>query len=572
MWSVLVLALGLAACGGEDPLGPDAGTDAVPPDAYVDHSGPLFDPDRLIDVDIVLPAADWDALRVQSRSISTLFGSCLSQPFPDPFTYFRGSVTIDGTQVADVGIRKKGFLGSLDPDKPSLKIKFNEYVDGQRLLGLNSFTLNNSKQDPSFLRQCVTYQTFEAAGVPSSRCNFAHVTVNGADLGIFVHVEGGNKDFLRRTYADPDGNLYEGTLSDFRDGWTATFENKTNESSNDTSDLDAVVAALRLPDAELLAALDPIVDVDAFLTFWATEVLVTHWDGYAGNQNNFFAYLDPMTGKFRFHPWGADGTLNPGPNPFGGTGATAVQAQGILAHRLYLLPETRDRYIARLRSILDTAWNETTLLAYIDRIEDLIVPVADPTGSVGLAAAIEGVRDFVRTRRATIDGELASGPPAWTAPLPDPLCFEDIGTVSGTFQTTWGTIGAGDPFAAGTGTMVGTVEGNALQTVQVGATAGLDINADPQAGQIGVVAWLADGTAELAIFTVTPPSQIQPNTDLPIDWTITVGALYHYTPSPEAFELVGLFFDGTLHLDAAGQTPGATVTGSYTGTIIKSPF
>jgi len=569
----LLFAVAVTACGGGDDgqLGPDAAP--TPPDAYVDQSGPVFEPDHVVEVAIELPVADWDVLRVQTRSITSLFGNCLAGPFDDPFTYFDGSVTVDGTHFDEVGVRKKGFLGSLDPDRPSLKLKFDKYVSGQRFLGLKALTLNNSKQDPSFIRQCLSYQTFAAAGVPAPRCNFAHVTINGDDFGLFVNVEGGTKDFLRRAFDDPDGNLYEGTLSDFREGWTGTFELKTNETADDRTDLDALVAALEQPDSQLLAALDPILDVDEFLSFWATEVLVTHWDGYAGNTNNFFAYHEPRSGKFQFTPWGADGTFSGAQNPFGAGGSTAVQANALLARRLYLLPETRDRYIARLRAILANTWDETSLLAEIDRMEQLITPVATGGGVVAadLAGAIEAVRDVVRNRRTTIETDLAGGPPVWDSPLRDPPCFQSLGDISGTFQTTWGTIGAPDPFSAGTGTMAGTLDGVTLATTQVGSTAGLDTNAAPPANQIAIAAWLTDGTAELVALQIQPAA-FTPNTTLTIDLNVVFGAVYHFTPSTGAFDLVGLVGDGTVHLTNAGQTDGASVTGTYTGTVIRSPF
>ena len=86
--------------------------------------------------------------------------------------------------------------------------------------GLTRFTLNNAKQDPSYVNQCIGYDLFRAAGVPAPRCNFANVTVNGENLGLYVHVESVKKPYLRQYFASDEGNLYEGTLSDFRDGWT----------------------------------------------------------------------------------------------------------------------------------------------------------------------------------------------------------------------------------------------------------------------------------------------------------------------------------------------------------------
>lgn len=565
-WFVLLLALIVAACGGDDVAGDgDAGPE---PDAGGDPSAPYFDPDHIVEVEIELATDDWDQLRVQTRSISELFGTCLAEPFPDPFTYFPATVTVDGETLEDVGVRKKGFLGSLSTEKPSLKIKFNEYVPGQKLAGMKQLTLNNSQQDPSFLRQCLTYQTFAAAGVPASRCNFARVTVNGDDLGLFVHVEGGTKDFLERHFTDPEGNLYEGTLSDFRAGWTETFELKTNEALNDRSDLDPVIAALELPDSELLDALDPVVDIDQFMTFWAAEILTTHWDGYSGNANNFFAYHDPSTGKFSFFPWGVDGTFIPGSDPFGGT-PSSVQAVSLLPRRLYLHPETRDRYLATLEGLLDEVWDEAAMQDEIDRMEDLITPIAGGSGT-DLAINIDAVRDFVRDRRGMIESELAAGPPVWDAPLRDPPCFVTIGNLDGTVSTTWGTIGAPNPFLTGTGSLSGELEGSTLVVNQVGATAGNDTNADPPRSQIAQISQLGDGTALIVVFQIDPAA-FQPGT-LPIDWNTVLGVVYRYVPATGAFELVGLFSDGTLTLSQASMVDGQPITASFSGNVIRSPF
>ena len=68
-----------------------------------------------------------------------------------------------------------------------------------------------------------------------------------------------------------------------------------------------IFAALAKEDDELIDALSQVIDLNAFYTFWATEVLLGHWDGYAGNQNNFYIYGAPLDGgRFRFIPWGVD--------------------------------------------------------------------------------------------------------------------------------------------------------------------------------------------------------------------------------------------------------------------------
>jgi spore coat protein CotH len=299
---------------------------------WFDPTEAVFEPGRLLDVRILLDAENFETLRLQERNLFDLLGDedCLAEPFGSPFTYFPGSITVDGVPVEQVGVRKKGFLGSLSRGKPSLKVKFDEYVDGQRLSGLRRMTLNNAQQDPSYINQCLGYQLFSAAGVPAPRCNFAVVTVNDEPLGVYVHVESVRTRFLALHFDQNTGDLYEGTLSDFRPGWTGTFELKDDGPDAGGSILEDMVAALDAPDDELVETLEGLIDLDAFLTFWAMEVLVGHWDGYAGNTNNFFVYHDPTDDQLNFMPWGADALFG------GGQGAPAVAATSALARRLYL--------------------------------------------------------------------------------------------------------------------------------------------------------------------------------------------------------------------------------------------
>ncbi|MEE8409843.1 MAG: CotH kinase family protein, partial [Myxococcota bacterium] len=279
----IVAAAMLVACGSSTVAEPsDPPLQPRYPDPPVDRSAVVFEQDRILEVAIDIDPDDWDELREQTRSFSDVFGTnCLDAPPPRPFTYFPAQVTIDGELIEDVGARKKGFFGSLDTEKPSLKISFNEYRLGQRFAGMRRLTLNNSKQDPSYVKQCVGYDLFRKAGVPASRCNFAHVTVNGNDLGLYVHVEGIKKEMLRRYFPDTDGNMYEAALSDFRPDWINTWERKTNEHPDgpqfdDRSGLEAIVTALAADDAGLVAALAPLINLDDFYTFWAMEVLIAH--------------------------------------------------------------------------------------------------------------------------------------------------------------------------------------------------------------------------------------------------------------------------------------------------------
>jgi spore coat protein CotH len=206
---ILLLLLVLGGCGDTESSSvaenADAGVSSSP-DAGESDPGPdlteaMFQADHVLDIRIDMQQSDWDELRVQTRSFFDVLGtSCLMSPPPRPFTYFPATVTIDGEEVTQVGVRKKGFFGSLSDTKPSLKIKFSEYLPEQRFSGMKRLTLNNNKSDPSHIKQCIGYQLFAKAGVPAPRCSFANVTVNGTNLGIFTNVESIKKQFLARHF------------------------------------------------------------------------------------------------------------------------------------------------------------------------------------------------------------------------------------------------------------------------------------------------------------------------------------------------------------------------------------
>jgi hypothetical protein len=533
-----------------------------------DPSAALYDPEHLVEVEIELAEADWDELRFQTRDVEDiLFGEgCLDEPFGSPFTYFPATATVDGITLEQVGVRKKGFLGSLHEEKPGLKLEFDEYTPNQTAHGVKRMTLNNSAQDPAFVRQCLVYKLFNDAGIVASRCNFAHVVVNDRDLGVFINVEPVKKPFLARHFESDAGNLYEGTLSDFRVGWDATFEKKTNEIDPDYSDIQRVVEALEASDANVEDRVGEEVDFDEFLDFWATETLVAHWDGYAGNANNFFVYRDPGQARFVFMPWGVDGTLGVEE----AWGPHSVLAQGLMANRFYEIPSTRDRYRERLQVIMDDIWDEESLVAEIDRMEDLISPVADDFFVDDLPGAIEDVRAFVENRRAQIQPELDESPPVLEEPLRDSICFVANGDVNVSFSTTWNTLDSPDPFNTGTATVDATIDGQTLDILEIGAQAGMEVDEESgeDVAQIVVLAHLSDGNIA-AFFVGMAPDAFNTGTQ-ELGWTEAFGAVIHFDPNggEEDWEILGTIF-GELTLDEASMVEGGAVSGSFAGELFE---
>ena len=119
------------------------------------------------------------------------------------------TITFDGITVRQAGVRNKGAT-SLRPasGKLSFSIKFDELVPGQRLLGMKKLIVNNEVQDPTWVTELYTYDTFRRAGLPASRVAHAVVTFNGVPKGIYNLIEPVNGQFLARHWgaARSDGN------------------------------------------------------------------------------------------------------------------------------------------------------------------------------------------------------------------------------------------------------------------------------------------------------------------------------------------------------------------------------
>ena len=401
----------------------------------------LLDGSRVVPVEVALADDDWEALRRETRGPASLFAA---SP-PKKFTWHRGQATIDGVAIADVGVRKKGFFGSIDSARPSLIIDFNRFVPQEPVAGLGRLTLNNNKQDTSCVSQSLAYRLFRAAGVPAPRVGFAAVTVNGEPLGVYANVESIKKPFLARMFGADGGGLYEGTVADLVPGSLAKLEVETHDRFHPRLE---ELARLLAADGPLdLDAVGRLVDIEAFLSFQAVEALIGMWDGYTSNQNNFFVHVPADDGPITFIPWGADSAFTAVPTVLPGFGRgppPAIYAQSALANRLAFAPGMIDRYRRRLEGLLDTAWRENDLLAEVDRLEQLLVPHL-ATAQSGAAKSLDSVRDFIRRRRGEIETILADWPPELPEAFRQPMTTKHVGSASGTFTTVQRAVADGDP-------------------------------------------------------------------------------------------------------------------------------
>lgn len=303
--------------------------------------------------------------------------------------------------LTNVGVHLKG-TGSFRPvdQKPALTVKFNKFVEGQNFYGLTKISLNNSVQDLTYVNESLCTELFRAAGVPAARVAHARVYLNDRYLGLYTLVEGLNKPFLRRHFADAKGNLYEGHTKDVNE-----YLDQDNGEDTSQADLKALTEAARAPTAERWSKVGALVDLERFVSMLAGEVLMAHWDGYWLNRNNYCVYNDPGTKRMTFIPHGLDNLFQIPAMPWRPT------MQGLLVRAAIHTPEGLRAYRERLSQLLTNQFRIEHLTNRIDVIAARIRPVLESDSAKGAKDFDESIADLkkrVAARTKNVSQQLSA--------------------------------------------------------------------------------------------------------------------------------------------------------------------
>lgn len=308
---LLALVLLAGACA---PSSPNMPADAGP------AGGPTADEFFRIDavhrIDVTADAAAWQRFLAEHKDLD-------ATP-----TWHQADLRVDGTPLAQVGFKTFGY-GSREaaPDKPNLNVDLEKNVAGQSYAGLSRFRVKNNGQDPSALRQVVTYEAMRAAGLWAPRTTFARLFVNGQDHGFYTVEESFGKSFVRARGAGDTGAAYEaGDCHGFLpvngscDNLTGEYNPAFNSAAGTGEELVAICAALAMPEGKVLGGLAPLLDVREWARAVAADLAIAgDNDGFSTAGSNFRLYHDPRTDKLRLIIIGPDDSylpeLLPGPDP-----------------------------------------------------------------------------------------------------------------------------------------------------------------------------------------------------------------------------------------------------------------
>ncbi len=407
--------------------------------AQVPAPNPLFASDAVHEIRIRFAQEDW-----YDRLTASYQGPLISSPYLEA-SFEWGSVKFD-----KIGVRFKGnaaYYLSKTRKKP-FRLKLNEFVSGQKIGNMDALNLSNAMDDPSFVREKLYYEMAAALGLKAPRSNFAALYINDEYWGLYVLGEVVNKDFLQTYFgsgAEDEGNLYKGNVGDAGLGTTfeylgedpapykETWEKQTNEEDDDWRDLIALTKLIGESGlGNLQTNLEPVMDIDSFLTALALDNATVNLDSYAGVGQNFNIYRRPSDGRWVWLVWDPSLAFAGHRRFFTTQQLNEIPLQWTLVNerplaiRMWGVPEYRERYYQIYKQIVEKVFLADSLVARANALRDLIrpyvatdhqklvtqeqfeeamsfVPLPQPDES-----AIPGLQPFIEARLAFLKQKLAS--------------------------------------------------------------------------------------------------------------------------------------------------------------------
>jgi spore coat protein H len=242
---------------------------------------------------------------------------------------------------------------------------------------------NAEYDDPSMIRNALSFRFFEWLKVPSPRTKHVLLYRNGEPLGVYLEIEGVERRFFRRRgigyaslfYAvnnDADFGLHGGDGIRGKSSLLSGYEHKSG-GYEERSRLAALIRGMHERDGARAASfLDSRLDTDNYLRWLAGAVLTGNYDGF---EQNYALYRHRKSGKFRIVPWDYEGTW--GRNCYGNvvsSGLVDTFGYNALTAKLLEQPVYRARYKTILTEALRGPFTERKLMPVVRGMMSELAP------------------------------------------------------------------------------------------------------------------------------------------------------------------------------------------------------
>ena len=213
------------------------------------------------------------------------------------------NIEIDGSTYYSVGVRYKGYSSvSVNYTKNPFNIKLDYVIEDQNHEGIDKIKLSNVIQDPSFLREALSYEVCRKY-MPSSNANFANLFIDGVLWGLYSNVEAVNKEFLIDRFGSKYSSFFKCNPEDLNIQIGGENSNLSNTHGTDSmdyipyydiesdygwADLYNLIDTLN----NFQEDIDMVLNVDRTLWMHALNYSIINFDSYIGYGQNYYLYLD----------------------------------------------------------------------------------------------------------------------------------------------------------------------------------------------------------------------------------------------------------------------------------------
>lgn len=244
-------------------------------------------------------------------------------------------------------------------------------------IGGRTYHFNAEYDDPSMIRNALSFRFFESIGVPSPYTRHCILRINGHSEGVYLLIEAVNRSFFRRrripvttlVYADNDSANFSLISPETKRRKTTLFEGYRQMIGTDSGriKIKRFIANLhRLKRARLYRYLHRKLDVDNYLRWLAGAVLTNNYDGF---DQNYALYEHGKTGKYNMVPWDYEGTW--GRNCYGKrceSDLVRITGYNALTEAIMADSAIRNQYRMLLNDLLKTKFTEQAIMPIVNKM------------------------------------------------------------------------------------------------------------------------------------------------------------------------------------------------------------
>jgi len=383
----------------------------------------LYDINSITLIEITFVESDWDAI-LDANNLANVGEKLLA------------TVAINGTSYDSVGVAFKGnsTYNASNPKNP-LNIDLC-YDQTQRYQGYETLKLSSGKNDPSFVREVLSYEIGRKyMDMPLS--NYAKVYINGAYYGLFSSSETIDARYgERRLYANSDNPLFKcNPPNGMGPGNEPSLVYLGSDSAlyANSYELKSTYGWLEFIDfmnqlATNIANIETYLDVDRTLWMIAFNNVIANMDSYSGiTKQNYYMFQDD-NGRFIPVIWDLNEGIGGFENVSGGPPTLLAitdldlylrssDATFPLIKQLLSVPRYKKMYLAHVKTIveenLSNNWYYTRaqelqaiidtevqtepnpVYTYANFISNLDNTISGMTGAYGVAEVMDGRETFI---------------------------------------------------------------------------------------------------------------------------------------------------------------------------------